>query len=576
MERLRRNDYLLVGVVSLVLFGYALVETRPLTMHEAVLPQNAREMFADHDWLIPKYGGQPWLERPPLPQWLTVGIASVVGRCDSEWIVRLGPVLTGVAIVLIAGWMASVWLGRGMGVFTALILATMWEFYTYASDAESDIYLCLIVTAALAVFVKLEFLRRPTDAESTSFWGGRPWLVLAFFILFGMTNLAKGLIFGTLMVAVPVAGYLVWNLDWQTMRRYVWLWGWLAFAVVALTWPVSIYCIYPDVLELWASDYVGRLNQGFVREPVYYYATAIPWVIFPWTIPALIGLFMTAKKAFGERYSLERFLWCWAILTPVVFSIPQGKHHHYLLQLMIPWAVLSALGSVRLWQAFVESPAWFRNPAFALLTLALPADLAIAHFGAKIPGPGWLVPCLMVLCPIFVYCLNWSLTRTDGRQALTSFFTLLTVTYCASYSYKTHEYDRYYHDTAFVKRVRIIVPAEESILVHYDPHVLEAFRTLFYLDDNAKLLHNWTYLRSDRIRESEIYVIGRGHEEAELAKYGTPKVVLQSKQTRGESSPQDRWTLFRLRFHDHLTRVPANLDIRPMQASGRAAGPYLQ
>ena len=42
-------------------------------------------------------------------------------------------------------------------------------------------------------------------------------------------------------------------------------------------------------------------------------------------------------------------------LMPIFFfSMLQGKHHHYLLQTMAPWAVLGALGAVRFWQLTVN------------------------------------------------------------------------------------------------------------------------------------------------------------------------------------------------------------------------------
>ncbi len=474
LPRLRGADYLLLTAVSVLLFGYALVESRCLTMHEAVLPQNSREMMIDHDWLIPKYGFQPWLERPPLPQWITVGFASLVGHCDREWIVRTPVVVLGIVVVLLTGWMTSLWYGRTIGLLSGLVLATMWEFYTYSSDSEADMFLCAIVTGAVALFVYLEFCRRGVTGDSPSppaplpsgergeegplsqgvrgdrspsplggegpgvrgesvgFFGARPWRVLAFFVLFGMTNLAKGLIFGTLMVAVPVACYLFWNLDLRAMRRYIWLPGWLAFAVVSLTWPLLICQKYPDVIELWASDYVGRLNQGFIREPVWYYAVTLPWVMLPWTGVAIYGLWRTGAAALKRRCSAERFLWCWAVMTPVIFSIPQGKHHHYLLQCLAPWAVLTALGAVRIWEAVRQAPLWLRNPALGLLTVALPADLALAFLRHKIPGPAWVLPLFLLAVPLGVFLLHWGITRTNGRLALAAVFTFLTACIAAS------------------------------------------------------------------------------------------------------------------------------------------------
>src|SRR5438874_7941042 len=91
------GHYALLALFCLVLFGHALLVGGPLTMHEGVLSQTSREMFTHGDWIVPKLGEGPWLERPPLPQWITVAIASLFGRCDAEWIVRLGPLLAGTA-----------------------------------------------------------------------------------------------------------------------------------------------------------------------------------------------------------------------------------------------------------------------------------------------------------------------------------------------------------------------------------------------------------------------------------------------------------------------------------------------
>src|SRR5262245_32271902 len=103
---LRRTDYGLLIAFCALIFGNAFLGGRPLTMHESVLAQSSREMLASGDWLVPTSGGRPWLERPPLPQWITVGIAALCGGCDREWVVRIGPVLAGTWAVLVTAWLA--------------------------------------------------------------------------------------------------------------------------------------------------------------------------------------------------------------------------------------------------------------------------------------------------------------------------------------------------------------------------------------------------------------------------------------------------------------------------------------
>jgi hypothetical protein len=150
------------------------------------------------------------------------------------------------------------------------------------------------------------------------------------------------------------------------------------------------------------------------------------------------------------------------------------------------------------------------------------------------------------------------------------------VGYCLYWSDKTHFYDRYRDDQAFLEQTRRLVPHDQPILVNHDDHTLEGFRALFYLGSNARLLHNFTYLLSDQIKQRSVYVLARGKHAAVLARYGSAEVVLQSRHTRGETSQDDRWTLFSLRFRDDLQRRPESVAIDAMQATGRKHGPYLE
>ena len=97
---MRTKDLSLLAAFCLLLFGYCMLGFQPLTMHEVRLPECSREMQANHDWLIPRSGGRPWLEWPLLPMWITVGLATLLRQtCDTLWIVRLGSVLMGCGTV---------------------------------------------------------------------------------------------------------------------------------------------------------------------------------------------------------------------------------------------------------------------------------------------------------------------------------------------------------------------------------------------------------------------------------------------------------------------------------------------
>jgi len=572
-DRLQRRDFLLLGTICLLFFGHALVIGRVLSMHESILPQTAREMFQDHDWMIPKNGGRPWLEKPPLPQWITVGVASLLGRCDAEWIVRIPPILMGTTCVLLVAWMSGLWFGRAVGWLSGLILATFWQFQRYATYAEADIFLCAIVTGAVALFVRATFAEKPDDR--VRFFGWRSASTLGFFALLGLTNLVKGPLFGAVMVLVPVLGFLLLSRDGSGLRRYAWFWGGLIFLFLASFWPVQAYLRQPDVLELWRSDHVGRLSEGYIAEPTWYYALHLWWLLLPWTPLALAGMWSAARTAWTERRSPQRFLWCWALLPPLVFSLPDGKHHHYLLQCLAPWSVFAALGAVRVWQWLLAWPDHWRQPWLVTACWGAPALVLLAIFGKGLPGPDWLRPTLFLAAPLIIFTLCWAVFRRKGQHAMFGVFGVLMSLYIVGLTYKAHWLDRCRPDTEFLAHARPLAAPGQALFINVDHDSMESFRLQFYVGEQARVLHNLSFLRDDRIREEELLVIARQKFARQLAEYGTAQMLLQSPQTRREESPADRWTLFQVRLHPNLERGSATVPLTQLQITDRARGPYL-
>lgn len=568
----RSKDYILVGAFTLVLYAVMVSVGGPLTMHEGVLSQTTKAMLADGDWLVPHYGEAPWIERPPLPQWISCGLCMLVGGCDHEWQARLGASLAGLLTVLLTVWLSGRLFGRGVAIVSGLILATMYNFARYSTLAEADIFLAPIVAGVISVFAYLEILRPAAEGESRNFFGTRPWAMLAFFTLLGMTNLAKGMVFGTVIAMAPVGTYLLWSLQWSRIARYCWLWGWLAFFAVALPWPLLVLQRLPDAIDVWRFDLLGRLHQNYLAQPAWYYFFCLLWVPQPWTLAAFVGLGITFRKLWQPNSAAHRLIWCWAWMPLLVFSISQGKHHHYMLHYLAPWAILAAQAMIWLWAHSAER---MRSRWVIPASIAGGGVIVVALFGRKLPGADWIMPALLVAVPSIVLSAWYFATHRRPDVAVTGGFSVLALLFGVAFAYKGAYLHRSIDDTAFLAEARAAVPSNRPLMLNSADEALEGLRMLFYMQDEVHFLHNLTFVHDSRISDPEVFVVTRFNRKGHLEKYGTVQPLLKCKQSRREQSEDDRWTLFRVRLHDDFERRNATMRITPMQAMYRVNGPNL-
>lgn len=573
-RRLRPVDYLVLGLLCLVLYGFTLLNPRLLNAHETAHCLNVSEMFTTGDWFIPTYGGRPWLERPPLPHWMTAAAVYLSGDMVVERSYRIGSIVIATLTVLIFAWAVAGCLGRTTGLMSGAIFATMREYVAYAVAPEADIFLACTVT--IAGSLALRALLDPVAKETrTSFVGLRSSTLFIFFILLGAMNAMKGPLFGMFFVVPPIVAFAAWSRGIGSIRPLIWLWGWLITLVVGLAWPIAAYLRFPDIVDLWAVDYGVRWNKGYIGEPFWYYFVSQPWSFFPWTVPALVGLCLTAKSVYRNESPCLRFLWCWALVPMVFFTAFKGKHHHYLLSCLAPAAVLSVFGAYRVWEWIRALPGWVRSPWLSLPVLGLPVGISLYWFYDKIPGSDALKIGLLCSWLALSAICWWVLGHRNYRVAFWGIIAVVVVGNCAIFEYRTRYLEDYRDDLALLQKVQELATGDQPVFVLGENDVLNPSWHLFYLKGKAKILHNETFLRDDRIDKSEVYLICRPRDEAKLIWYGSLALVEQSRRTRFERSSADRYSLYLLKFHPNLERVPGDIRMSPNQATGREDGPYL-
>ncbi|HEY1922952.1 MAG TPA: glycosyltransferase family 39 protein [Tepidisphaeraceae bacterium] len=551
-----------------------------MTLHEARLPECSREMMAQHNWLIPMNGARPWLERPPFPHWCMIAVAIVTGQhCDTEWSARIAPALAGLLIILMVGRIGAGLFGRGIGVVSALALATMFEFYNYSTLSEDDIFLALLVVAAIWLFVRIEFFTDPTVADSRlGIFSWRPLTVLAFFIVLGLTNLAKGPIVGAAVIVGPLAVYLlIPPLQWRRIRRYIWLWGILIAAAVAISWHAYVAWRYPG-----QGGYMANLRYDFSEtkefdEAWWYYPPTLLWATLPWSPAAIVALFITARAAWRDRNRALQFLWCWAIVPIVVLSLPHRKHHHYLVPSLAPWAILAALGTRPIAEHLFKGALRSRRPTFGLLLFGLPGTAGIvALMCLRLLSPNREISAQIQSAAILIVLWNgcvgafyFGMWKQSGRWMLAA----ILIGVGGLYSWKqTHLRDDTIPDTQFLRQdVEAKVPRDKVMAINAAIGPLDFFRVQFYLRGDAILLHNLSYLRSDRIHAPDVYIVGQMSDLAPLQQLGQVKLIAQSPRPKKVNVPP--LALFHLVYASDLKRYSPP-PVSAMQAMMRQSGPW--
>jgi 4-amino-4-deoxy-L-arabinose transferase-like glycosyltransferase len=493
-----------------------------------------------------------------MADWFICAVYTIAGTSTSDTVARLAAVLIAVPLVLIVANVASLFYGRYAGLMAGAMFATMQEFYYYASNPEADIYLCLLVTACVAVFARLEFGAHANRVgESGSFVGKRPWMVLAFFALVGGTNLAKGVIFGTVMAGLPIAGFFLWNRSWGQIKRYLWLWGWLVAIGVAIAWPVAVIAKHPEILKLWEEHYLRRLNKGYLAAPWWYYAANAPYVIAPWSLAAFVGLWQTRKAAFASA-SPERLLWCWAILPPLVFSISDSKHHHYMLHSMAPWAILAVGGLHTLWKFCRERiPQWAHNPWPATIGNSVAAFASAYWWWNRFPE--WLGVALLLAVPVLTFTIIRSAFHANPRTAFIGGIAVVATIFTGWTIARNAIGDAYAHDLAFLRKTAEVVPADLKLHVQYDwVGPLETFWVLFHSPRDGTLIRDPWELH-EKSGTPVAYFLARRMDMPLYERVGHVEIVLESEKTRFEKQPEFRRVLYRVKFFDTIPPAPADL-----------------
>jgi dolichol-phosphate mannosyltransferase len=327
-----RLALVLLAIIASLLF-FTKLRAPLLEPQEPRYAEISRQMLVEGRLLVPVLHGQPYLDKPPLLYWLTMGSYALFGVQDRT--TRLVPGLAGVLTVLLTYLWGRRTVGDRAALCGALVLCLSARFVYLERMLTMDGLLCLWVVASLAA----------AHVAVADGWFRRGWWLLSATGC-GLGLLTKGPV-ALALVAVPMLIHQgldprAARLRWRSWAAY------LGLAVgVAAPWYAAVWAAEPEFGRyfFWKHNVVRFVAPFDHQEPVWFFLPGLLLGMLPWTLllPGLIHLLTrrsgrtAARRPAALGFFLLTFLW--ALLF---FSAAGSKRAAYILPAMPPLAL--ALG----------------------------------------------------------------------------------------------------------------------------------------------------------------------------------------------------------------------------------------
>jgi 4-amino-4-deoxy-L-arabinose transferase-like glycosyltransferase len=380
----------------------------PIERAEIYFLDAARTMVETGDYMVPRYQGQAFYDKPALSYWLMAGSFNVLGVGLGAG--RLASVLAAGLCLALTFALGRILFSARVGVAASAVLATTFAFLSFARLAMSDMLLCLFVLGAVTA-----------GAAWVDRAGNRAILAALLGASLGLGFLTKG------PVAVIFAGAGLCVLAFlrrpalRDIRLAHVVLAAAAFAACGLGWfavlwaregPAPLrYFFLQENLERFAGD-----RYHAERGPFYFFiaylAEGLPWSLF---LPLALWSLRSESPSAGRRAAASLLGWMMLMLVPLTVS--RGKIDYYLLPLYPAASLVTGRFLVSVLRAGQ------RTAVRAVLAVLALVFLALCAAQARVPADwlpaGWPRLALPASGVVAALLLAWAAWRGRPQHALT-------------------------------------------------------------------------------------------------------------------------------------------------------------
>ncbi len=364
----------------------------------------AREMAASGQWAVPRFDGQPYLDKPVLLFWAVAAVFRLRGVGEAS--ARLPSALAALATTALTLASARLLLGPAQGLLAASIVATSPLVLAFARLVIFDMLLTALVTAALYCLLRARL-------------GGAParWLPAAGAAM-GLATLTKGPVGIAVPLLVWLAGRGALPPPARRARAVDVAAAGLVAAAVVVPWLACVLRSEPGFLRYALVDETwlrltssARFHRG---GPAYYYLETLAWALGPWLVMLLAGTpgLVRRWRAGGADAPAIAFAARGTAAVVVFFTLAASKRPYYLLPIVM---LLGILGTAAIAGEAARAAAALR--AFARwMVVAGVAGLVVARQGFHIRGGEFFVVTPAVVTAAGAFLVAWGVvTAVAGR-----------------------------------------------------------------------------------------------------------------------------------------------------------------
>ena len=512
-----------IMAVSAILLFFALGSSQALRRHEAYIGVPAREMLASGDWITPRFGGHPRLEKPPLGYWLVAGLGWLRGGID-EWTVRYPSALSAFLLVALMGFWGMRWYGGRVGLATAFIVATSSFTIVWGRTGVIDMAQTLLMTSGLYLFA--EFCCRDTGSDEASLQRHHSRLILAYSLV-SVSSLAKPA-FGLILVLGACGSFLLLQ---RRYREIVYLanpFGLLIAALLTFGWPYLVSREVPRVWQVMFTETVAFASGAtHYREPIWFYAGPVLFLVAPWTPLIITAIPSSWRRAWCKGDARERFLWVWFLSQFLALSVSVGKSPKYILPAL---PALCLVGAQTLASFTTELNGKLARAASVKWAICLIASsfgvlaataLALSRYWPELAGQ-WLAAAIVLGAGLALAVWFWTIGAcwravwTIVAAGLSCY--LIVIATVLPY------FDTMRSAAQFAREAAALVPHQNKLVIY----AMDRPPITFYVDGQPAVEEELTAIPKLLAREMSFYVLTGKNSLADLQRIADVSILLET------------------------------------------------